>query len=147
MPKRIRSEEYLALQRKYTSEKAMCRKLKAIIELGGKCVHCGLTACLELDHIDRSTKSFPISRPPSEKAFREELKKCQVLCRWCHREKSTKEHQGDNCPHAKLTGKQVKEIKELLKLGKLGTELAKEYGVCPMQISRIKNGKRWQHLE
>lgn len=145
MPKRIRSPEYLALQRKYMQEKARTRKLQAIIDLGGKCVKCGLTACLELDHIDRNTKSFPISRPPSEKAFKEELKKCQVLCKWCHREKSTLEHQGDNCPHAKLASFQVQEIRKKLNEGKLGSDLAKEYGVCPMQISRIKTGKRWKH--
>ena len=147
MSKRVRSEEYKSWQRKYIQQKNETRKLKAIIALGGKCVKCGLTCCLELDHIDKSTKSFPISRPPSEKAFMEELKKCQILCRWCHREKSIKEHQGENCLHAKLTTKQVLEIKKRLKSGELGSALSKEFGVCPMQISRIKNGKRWNHVE
>lgn len=64
-----------------------------------------------------------------------------------NRKKSTEEHQGDNCPHAKLTSIQVKEIRSKLDSGHLGSELAKEYDICPMQISRIKNRKRWNHLE
>jgi hypothetical protein len=147
MPKRVRSPEYMELQRKYRSEKRKTRKLEAILYLGGKCVKCGTTVELELDHIDRKTKSFPISLASSDKAFWEELSKCQVLCRWCHRIKSTEEHQGDNCPHAKLTSIQVKAIRKKLEHGQLGSELAKEYNVCPMQISRIKNRKEWNHLE
>lgn len=147
MPKRIRSPEYLEWQRKFKKEQHITRKLKAIIQLGGKCVECGTNESLELDHIDRNSKSFPISRPPSEKEFWEELKKCQVLCKWCHRNKSTIDHQGDNCPHAKLNSVQVKEIKELISQGIKGTEIAKKYQIGTMEISRIKNNKRWQHLE
>ena len=146
MNRRERSVEYLALQRKYMQEKRRSRKLQAIISLGGKCVQCGLTACLELDHVDRQTKSFPISTAQSQKAFNEELKKCQVLCKWCHREKSIKEHQGDNCSHAKLNSLQVKQIRERLKIGEVGSVLAREFQVCPTQISRIKTGKQWRHI-
>lgn len=147
MPKRIRSPEYLELQRKYKAEMYKTRKLEAIIYLGGECVKCGGKVELELDHIDRKSKKFPISRAPSNKLFWEEVQKCQVLCRWCHRIKSTEEHQGDNYPHSKLSSDQVKEIRIKLDQGHIGSELSKEYNICPMQISRIKNRKRWNHLE
>jgi hypothetical protein len=120
--------------------------MKAIIYLKGKCVICAGKEELELDHIDRRTKKFPISRPPSEKAFWEEIKKCQVLCKKCHRIKSTKENQGENCPNAKLTSQQVKEIRSKLYNGHSARSVSKEYGVQPMQISRIKNEKEWKHV-
>lgn len=147
MPKRVRTPEYLAWLRKFKADKNKKRKLEAIDVLGGKCVQCGKIEDLEIDHIDKKTKSFAISRPPSEKSFWEELKKCQLLCKRCHREKSTKEHQGDNCPHAKLSEKKVREIKKSLLLGVKNCELAKKYGVGAMAISRIKYGTRWQHVK
>jgi 5-methylcytosine-specific restriction endonuclease McrA len=114
--------------------------------LGGKCVECSSETDLEFDHIDKNSKSFPISRSPSEKCFWEELEKCQLLCKKCHRRKSTLEHQGDNCSHAKLSTIDVKNIREKISMGFSGRQLAKLYGVGPMQISRIKNKKRWVHV-
>lgn len=62
----------------------------AIASLGGKCSKCDSVDRLQLDHIDPSKKEMEISRfldrPLSD--FHEELKKCQVLCRKCHKEKS-----------------------------------------------------------
>lgn len=147
MVKRTRTPEYFQWQRKYKSEQIKKLKLQAIEQLGGECVSCHTKSDLELDHIDRKTKTFPISRPPSEKAFWQEIKKCQILCKPCHRIKSTKEHQGDNCPHAKLTSEQIKEIRKELLLGCKGSELSRKYGVSVTHISKIKNKKRWGHIE
>lgn len=48
---------------------------------------------------------------------------------------------------AKLTEKQVIEIKKELKEGKIsGSELARQYGVTKTQISLIKLGKSWNHI-
>ena len=69
-------------------------KLKeAISLLGGKCVQCGATDNLQFDHIDPSTKKFKITLmlSHSKKEVKEELKKCQLLCRECHDIKSIKE--------------------------------------------------------
>lgn len=56
--------------------------------LGGKCVLCGATEDLELDHIDPATKwkhrVFSYSWPKIEA----ELKKCQILCAPCHFQKT-----------------------------------------------------------
>jgi hypothetical protein len=53
---------------------------------------------------------------------------------------------GEAHPHSKLTGAQVREIRERAK-----TEphkvLAWEYGVHPATITKIKGRLRWGHLE
>lgn len=51
---------------------------------------CGSTEGLEVDHIDRHTKSFTLSDKPTAPwvVIVEELKKCQLLCTPCHLEKS-----------------------------------------------------------
>lgn len=47
---------------------------------------------------------------------------------------------------AKLTEDQVREIRRRLAGGSLGKDLAIEYGVTPVTISKIKLGKKWAHL-
>ena len=61
--------------------------------LGGKCVSCGSKKRLEFDHIDPATKLFNISEchAKSWESFMDEVGKCQLLCRWCHVEKSISE--------------------------------------------------------
>lgn len=57
------------------------------------CVECGGTDDLELDHIDPAEKSFnpeKLWRMAKDNPKRvAELKKCQVLCEGCHREKTS----------------------------------------------------------
>lgn len=62
----------------------------AIRFLGGKCVRCPSRDRLEMDHIDPSTKYKRISQLANykEETFWEEVKKCQLLCKDCHRKKS-----------------------------------------------------------
>lgn len=65
-----------------------------IATLGDQCVKCGSTEALEMDHIDPKTKSFTISALWALKDLPmvyDELKKCQLLCEPCHREKSARE--------------------------------------------------------
>lgn len=66
------------------------RRNNAIQTLGGKCVVCGTTENLELDHIDPKTKSFGISQMWSVRLerFQKELGKCQLLCKKHHVEKT-----------------------------------------------------------
>jgi len=49
---------------------------------------------------------------------------------------------GERCNWAKLTLEQVKSIRQDDRLQRV---IAEEYGVLQNTISRIKNGKRWQH--
>lgn len=62
-------------------------KRKTRIELlGGKCFVCGSIKDLEFDHKNREEKKFDVSKwwYLSEKKFRKELDKCQLLCQKCH---------------------------------------------------------------
>lgn len=78
----------IAAQRQKTRYRATMDE--AITLLGGECAHCGDTERLEFDHIDPNTKSFTISSKATlgMKAIRDELTKCQLLCRSCHLKKS-----------------------------------------------------------
>ena len=65
-----------------------------IDKLGGQCVSCGTTDNLEFDHINPLDKSFTISGYLAstnacelEKVL-EEVNKCQLLCKQCHRKKT-----------------------------------------------------------
>lgn len=62
-----------------------------------------------------------------------------------HKSKSGHVMKGSNHPMSKLTEDQVADIKRRLATGELGIgrALAREYGVTPQLISRIKVGKAW----
>jgi hypothetical protein len=60
-------------------------------EAGGRCAACGhdrCTANLHFHHVDPSTKAFAVNmrHGRSLKAYREEAKKCVLLCANCHGE-------------------------------------------------------------
>lgn len=66
-------------------------KKEFIYLLGGKCVKCNTTEKLEFDHINPKNKNFSIGskiRSFSKEKLLEELEKCQLLCRSCHKEKN-----------------------------------------------------------
>jgi 5-methylcytosine-specific restriction endonuclease McrA len=94
MPAGKTREEYNAYMREYMRKRIADRRARAIIQLGGKCVRCGSTENLEFDHIIAGSYD-PKSRSGkgtmwtfSEKRFQAELKKCQLLCKDCHWEKT-----------------------------------------------------------
>jgi 5-methylcytosine-specific restriction endonuclease McrA len=64
------------------------KRKKAIEILGGICKSCGSTKKLEIDHIDPDLKSFSVGSGWSRSDFFEELKKCQLLCSSCHKNKT-----------------------------------------------------------
>ena len=55
-------------------------------------------------------------------------------------------NQGSMCYLAKLNEYKVIDIKKRLLMGETGAKLAREYGVARTQISMIKNGKTWRHV-
>lgn len=62
--------------------------------LKNPCVHCGQTnvQVLEFDHLDPKTKKYVIGGMMSNQSLsviKKEIKKCQILCRNCHRIKTT----------------------------------------------------------
>lgn len=78
-------------QNEYYRERYYKRKNELLEILGGKCIKCGITDGLEFDHIDPENKNFNIGKCIHGKSIEdlnEELKKCQILCSPCHKEKN-----------------------------------------------------------
>jgi len=84
-------------------KKRQIRRILAIRTLGGKCSKCLCTENLEVDHIiprngeDKTRLSRIINL--SLVNFLEELKKCQLLCIKCHKQKSNQEKFREYCPY------------------------------------------------
>ncbi len=86
-------ESYNSYMRDYMLKHYRKRKKYALKKLGGKCVVCRTTKKLEFDHIDPETKEMIIAKmwSASKIRFETELKKCQLLCKKHHNEKTMKE--------------------------------------------------------
>lgn len=84
------SNEYM---RNYTRLRYRFRRKLIINYLGNKCIKCKSTKKLEVDHIDRATKTMNPSQlwKVSEKRLWEEIAKCQLLCQDCHIKKTVEE--------------------------------------------------------
>jgi|SRR6185295_8891772 len=68
--------------------------------LGNKCAKCeSTTARLEIDHIDRATKTVAINNllTHSLAKIKLEIIKCQLLCEQCHRRKNSVEQLTFKC--------------------------------------------------
>jgi hypothetical protein len=91
VPSALPRDEYNAYMRVYMAARYHRRRAMAIALLGGKCVECGTTENLELDHIDPASKTFYVGgRTVSEARYLEELKLCQLLCTHHHKVKTAK---------------------------------------------------------
>lgn len=91
MSKHSSKEEYNAYMRDYMLRRYHRRRGQVIERLGGACAECGSKEGLEIDHKDAKRKSFSLARrlsSVSEAKLENEVKKCQLLCRRCHEEKS-----------------------------------------------------------
>lgn len=84
---RKKQDEWRERRAKWFSEVA---RRQVIEQKGGKCVDCGATEFLELDHVNPAEKSFAISSGPfrSLESISQEIEKCTVRCNRCHIEKS-----------------------------------------------------------
>ena len=80
-------------QRTYQRNRYWERKNKIFKILGEKCCVCGSVADLEIHHKNPNEKEFdPGSREREKSAFEAELKKCELLCGRCHKEKHATSH-------------------------------------------------------
>jgi len=81
--------------RKNREGKKKLRRITWINENGGKCIKCGSIENLEIDHIKPELKLIEIYAlwefNSNNKRYIDELKKCQILCRKCHRIKTSDE--------------------------------------------------------
>jgi 5-methylcytosine-specific restriction endonuclease McrA len=77
----------------YLRERYQSRRRAAIEKLGGRCSHCGSSAELEIDHVNRLDKLYSLDelRVKSDEVFWAEMAKCQLLCKPCHIIKTAKE--------------------------------------------------------
>jgi len=57
-----------------------------------------------------------------------------------------KHRSGTDHPNAKLTEKDIPEIRKLIADGVMLKDIAKQFGVCIQQISKIKHNRRWNHV-
>lgn len=67
------------------------RRREEWIAANGPCANCGFWGELEVDHIDPAQKENHRIWCWSKERREAELKKCQVLCRFCHSIKSARE--------------------------------------------------------
>lgn len=69
------------------------RRSEFLSYLGEECVVCQATEDLNIDHIDHTLKSFSISDNwhLDWEILKEELDKCQLLCKRCHLDKTLAE--------------------------------------------------------
>lgn len=116
-----------------------------------QCLHCGSKENLELDHIDPSTKVSHSIWSWSEGKRLKEISKCQVLCHACHILKSRSNGDlsgaiGENQWSAKLTAKDVKDIRLRFKNGEKAFNLALEYNIGRSYIYRIIKKLKWKHI-
>lgn len=79
---------YNAYHREYQLDRYHKRRDAAINLLGNKCTKCGTSRDLEIDHILPEDKKIKLSNFWTSKDFWKELKKCQLLCKNHHLEKT-----------------------------------------------------------
>ena len=86
-------EEYNAYMRVYMLSRYHTRREESKRILGGKCIECGDTQNLEIDHIDRAEKKIDVAKlwSISRNRYLEELHKCQLPCREHHQQKTSGE--------------------------------------------------------
>jgi len=125
----------------YMSNRYKERREKVLNFLGNKCVICENTENLEVDHINNLEKSFDVTRAFSYKwsTIELELKKCQLLCKSCHLEKTRKEPKYNKADDDyifvhPMPARKVKEIPH-------GTVSGYNYHMC-----RCSECKNWNRL-
>ena len=126
-------------------------RLKKIVFdiLGNKCASCGATTNLQIDHKNKTLKSFNVTTQLRVKPWNqilEEVKKCQLLCKKCHDKKTKDEfsNYGSKCPGAKLSEENIIEIRKLLDSKVSLRKIGAMYGVSHVNILHIKHNKIWR---
>jgi hypothetical protein len=115
-------------------------------------VECGSKRDLQADHKDPRTKGGKSFWLFKEERHLAELKKCQVLCKKCHRSKTALEQEDwvrlGQRRWSKLSLSDVKAIKRELKNFKYGdfSRLGRKYGITPQSVHGIYVGRIWRRV-
>lgn len=107
---------------------------------GKKCVRCGSTERLEIDHIDPATKVTHRLWGWSRAKRAVELAKCQVLCHDCHNIRTGKQNGG--LPDETILGAR----REYAAGGVTLEQLADRHGVSVAAMRKAVRGLRYRHL-
>jgi hypothetical protein len=137
----------------YSKRKSILVKL-----LGSKCVDCGSRKNLEFDHRRQDTKIAAVSTMILSKSFQStklEAFKCDLRCRTCHSARTKrlghvmykrKESSESRRTSHKLSIKDVRKIKALLRNGMVQQDIASNFGVSRGTISAIATGRTWSDV-
>lgn len=99
-------QEYNAYMRNHLKKKYHQRITEAKETLGNQCKLCGSQEDLEFDHINPESKIDCLTTLTGSKdKFYEELEKCQLLCKECHKVKTLndKDQQSAKLIHGTLS--------------------------------------------
>lgn len=118
---------------------------------GKSCVQCGSKERLELDHVDPELKLHHVIWSWKESRRAAEIKKCQVLCHDCHKQKSaeycSQKFKGRINEHCRgLTDEQVIQIRKQLSDGATERAVAKQYGIGKTTVHSLKVGLYYSNL-
>ncbi len=132
-------------QREY--QKQWVAKRRADFFADKLCTKCDSAKNLELDHIDPALKLSHSIWSWSEKRRLEEIKKCQILCEDCHKEKTAifikSEFSGENSYPAKLTNEEALIIRASSNTNKY---LAEKFNVSIRTITRVRNFEAYKNI-
>src|SRR6266496_5387038 len=107
MSKRSTRAIYNAYMREYMLRRYHERRNALVNALGHRCMRCGdVDGPFDFDHIDKNTKAWEIAdrlhTAPAE-VMALELTKIQLLCKPCHRLKTTLERGQQPAAHGSIT--------------------------------------------
>lgn len=144
------TEKRKAYIRKWQRECIKNRKAKWLKE-NGPCRHCGSSEKLEVDHIDRQSKKDHRVWSWKKERRESELLKCQVLCKDCHKIKTSKETSELYKDRPRITSQTVPDYKfhEAMKLLENGLSQRKACAIVGMSRSTFSTAKikgRRKHL-
>lgn len=91
-------------KRAYQREWVARRRAFYVQLFGGCCSKCSSKRGLQFDHVDPNTKLAHSIFSWSHDRIRKELKKCQLLCVSCHREKTVSELKALFASNSRYTG-------------------------------------------
>jgi 5-methylcytosine-specific restriction endonuclease McrA len=135
---------YKDLERQHEYQRQWLAERRAEWFNGKCCVLCSSTEGLELDHLDPTKKISHRIWSWSAQRREAELAKCRILCRQCHKDKSSKEKaKGEHNGKALLKAEDIPSIRTSSESRKT---LAERYGVDEETIKSVRARRSWKHI-